>query len=559
MIAIREAWAAGLLRKENLPKNILAGIVVGVVSLPLAMAFAIASGAAPAQGLYTGLVAGLCVSLFGGSRVQIAGPTGAFIILLADITARHGIVGLQIATMMAGVILLALGLSRLGGIIKFIPDPVIIGFTSGIAVVIFVGQWKDFLGLSPALGGKHFHHKIIALAEAMPNAHLETAVIGLTALLIVLVTPRVKYLRTVPGPLVALVAATVLCWRFAPAGVATVGGAFGGVPAGFPPIGLPEVTMTRLVELVGPAFAIAMLGAIESLLSAVVADGMAGTHHDSNQELVGQGIANIASPIFGGFAATGAIARTATNVRYGGNSPVAGVVHSLTILLTLLVLAPLASHVPLTALAAILFVVAWNMSEAERFAFMLRKAPKSDIAVLLITFSLTVLADLVIAVNIGVIIATLLFMRRMASAVEVQKMTEKELAHELAEGGMTRLPAGVMVYSIEGPFFFGAVQSLERALVHTHTDPHALVLRLKHVPFVDITGIEALSDAIDHLRRRKVDVFLCEMNGRVSGKLAKAGLLDKLGDGFHADDFQTAIGFASTLSQVGKKGATQGA
>src|SRR3569623_1203221 len=327
MIAIREAWQAGLLRREHWFPNLVAGVIVGVVALPLAMAFAIASGAKPEQGLYTASVAGLVVSLFGGSRMQIAGPTGAFIVILAGITAKYGVEGLQLATLMAGIILVLLGVARLGSVIKYIPDPVIVGFTAGIGVIIWVGQWQPFFGL-PASSGTHFHEKFWHLLTSLPQLHPATTGLAVLSLVLVMFSARVPGLRRMPAPLVAMVIATVLQARFHFDGVATFGSAFGGIPAGLPEFTPPSVSFSRVIELIGPAFTIAMLGAIESLLAAMVADGMAGTKHNSNQELIGQGVANIISPLFGGFAATGAIARTATNVRYGGNSPLAGRGHS---------------------------------------------------------------------------------------------------------------------------------------------------------------------------------------------------------------------------------------
>ena len=313
--------------------NIVAGVIVGVVALPLAMAFAIASGARPEQGLYTAIFGGALVTLFGGSRLQIAGPTGAFIAILAGVTAKYGFAGLQLATLMAGVMLVLMGVARMGGVIKFIPAPVIVGFTAGIGVIIFVGQWPDFLGLPP-VSGAHFHEKLWRLVELLPQLHLFTAGLALLSLVLVLYSQRIKGLARVPGPLTAMVVATVLQSALQWPGVATIGSAFGGIPQGLPTFSLPDPTLAQVLLLVGPAFTIAMLGAIESLLSAVVADGMAGTRHDSNQELIGQGIANIVVPCFGGFAATGAIARTATNIRNGATSPLAGVVHAITLIAT---------------------------------------------------------------------------------------------------------------------------------------------------------------------------------------------------------------------------------
>ncbi|MCO5102220.1 MAG: sulfate permease [Burkholderiaceae bacterium] len=549
MIALLEARSAGLFRREHWLPNIVAGAIVGVVALPLAMAFAIASGAKPEQGIYTSIVAGFLVTVLGGSRVQIAGPTGAFIVILAAITARYGIDGLQIATMMAGVILFLLGVARMGAIIKFIPDPVIVGFTSGIGVIIFVGQWKDFFGLPP-VGGEHFHEKLWQLLQALPQLHLATTLLAFASLALVLFGNRIPRLARVPGPLIALVFATAVQAIFGFDGVVTIGSAFGGIPLGLPELRLPEITVARMIELIGPAFTIAMLGAIESLLSAVVADGMAGTRHDSNQELIGQGLANIAAPLFGGFAATGAIARTATNIRNGGTSPLAGIVHSATLLLIVLVLAPLAVSVPLAALAAILFVVAWNMSEARHFAKMVRRAPRADVVILLVTFGLTVFADLVVAVNIGVILATLQFMRRMASSVEVQNVTHQELHQEFAHRGFRQLPPGVLVYSVDGPFFFGAAENFERALASTHTDPRVLILRLGWVPFIDETGLQTLEEVVSDMRRRGVTVMLAGANPRVHRKLARAGLIELVGRENFFDDLADAIEASRALGDA---------
>ncbi|MNF61438.1 C4-dicarboxylic acid transporter DauA [compost metagenome] len=541
MIALGEAWKAGLLGRQHWLSNLVAGVIVGIVALPLAMAFAIASGVKPEQGIYTAIVAGVLVSLFGGSRVQIAGPTGAFIVILASISAAHGIDGLQIATMMAGVMLLLLGITRLGAIIKFIPAPVIVGFTAGIGVIIWVGQWKDFFGL-PRVDGEHFHEKVWHLLQALPDLHPATTLLAILSLGLVLFSPRLPGLKRVPGPLVAMLLVTLIQALFQFEGVATIGSAFGGIPRGLPEFGLPDVSLARVIELIGPAFAIAMLGAIESLLSAVVADGMTGSKHDSNQELIGQGIANLAAPLFGGFAATGAIARTATNIRNGGSSPLAGIMHALTLLLIILFLAPLASDIPLCALAAILFVVAYNMSELRHFKRMVLRAPQADVAILLITFGLTVFSDLVVAVNIGVILAMLHFMRRMAASVEVQQVVEQELEEELRLGGHTRLPPGVLVYTIEGPLFFAAAENFERALAQTHTDPQMLVIRLSRVPFMDITGLQTLEEVIQQLHKRQIVVKLCEANRKVLAKLDKAGILQEIGAAHYHPDFNAALG-----------------
>lgn len=558
MIALLEARRAGLLGPGAWLPNIVAGVVVGVVALPLAMAFAIASGAKPEQGLYTAIVAGLTVSLLGGSRVQIAGPTGAFVVILAGITAEHGIAGLQLATMMAGLILLLLGITRLGSIIKFIPDPVVLGFTAGIGVVIFVGQWGYFFGL-PAVPAEHFHDLLWQLVGALPHLHPATTLMGLLALALVVAAPRIPGLARVPGPLVALVVVTAAQAVLQPDGVATIGSTFGGIPSGLPQLGVPEISLPDVITLIGPAFTIAMLGAIESLLSAVVADGMAGTRHDSNQELVGQGLANLAAPLFGGFAATGAIARTATGIRNGATSPIAGVVHAVTLVLVIALLAPLAADVPLSALAAILFVVAWNMSEARHFAKMVRRAPRPDVVILLVTFILTVFADLVVAVNIGVILAVLHFLRRMAGSVEVQQVTEQQLAQELAHHGFTVLPPGVLVYAVEGPFFFGAVENFERALASTHTDPRVLIIRLRWVPFIDITGLQTLEEVISDLHRRQVRVMLTGANARVEGKLRRAGIVQLVGEDNFFANFVDGLAVCRSLAGEDETMARQAA
>lgn len=551
MLAILEAKKAGLFRRQHWLGNVVAGVIVGVVALPLGMAFAIASGAKPEQGLYTAIVAGLVVSTCGGSRLQIAGPTGAFIVVLAAITAQYGIEGLQIATLMAGVMLLLLGFAKMGSIIKFIPDPVIVGFTAGIAVIIWVSQWESFLGL-PATDGQHFHDKLFQLVQVFPQFHRPTAVLAVLALALVVFAPKIPGLSRVPGPLLALLLVTLLQFFADFEGIQTIGSAFGGIPRGLPEFAVPALSWEKIIALIGPAFTIAMLGAIESLLSAVVADGMTGTRHDSNQELVGQGLANMAAPLFGGFAATGAIARTATNIRNGGTGPLAGIIHSVTLLLIVLLLAPLAAHIPLCVLAAILFVVAWNMSEAKHFIKIVRRAPRADVAILLITFFLTVFADLVVAVNIGVILATLHFLRRMATSVEVRQATQQELAGEFSHKGMAQLPPGLLVFTVEGPFFFGAVEKFERALAGTSSDPQYLIIRLKWVPFIDITGLQTLEEVIEGLHKRGVIVMLSGANERVAAKLQRAGIIDLIGRDNNFGTFDHAYATATQKIDQGQ-------
>jgi len=540
MITILEAKRAGVFGKGTLIPNIVAGIIVGIVALPLAMAFAIASGARPEQGIYTAIIGGFMVTMLGGSRVQIAGPTGAFIAILSGVTAKFGIEGLQVATLMAGLMLVAMGLAKMGSVIKFIPSPVIVGFTAGIAVIIFVGQWKSFFGL-PEVQGEQFHEKLINQIEVLPQFHHATLALAMLSLLLVLFSSRIRGMHRIPGPLTAMVVATILQTVFQFEGVATIGNAFGGIPQGLPSFSLPSFTMTQVILLLGPAFTIAMLGSIESLLSAVVADGMTGNKHDSNQELVGQGLANIVTPLFGGFAATGAIARTATSIRNGGTNPLAGIVHTLTLLCILIFLAPFAAEIPLAALAAILFVVAYNMSEMQHFAHMVLRAPWADVVILIITFLLTVFADLVIAVNVGVILAVFQFLRRMAETVEVQRLESHAIKTELDELGLSELPADVLVFEIDGPFFFGAIDSFERALRQTESDPRILIVRLRRAPFMDITGLQTLQEIIKNLRHRKVRVMMCEANPRVREKLWKANVLDALQKGDYTDDFSSAL------------------
>jgi SulP family sulfate permease len=499
MIAVLQAKAAGLWTRSHIRNNMLAGIVVGVMT-----------------------------SLFGGTRVQISGPTGAFIAVLAVITAQHGINGLQIATLMAGLILFGFGFARLGAVIKYIPNPVIVGFTAGIAVIIFVGQWKDFFGLTPAPSGAHFHEKFLALVEALPSIHVATT--GLAVLALLILTVGARYLRRIPAPLIALLVVTVVQYVCHFNGVATIGTAYGGIPRTLPSLSFPHVTLAQVVSLVGPAFTIALLGAIESLLSAVVADGMTGFHHDSNQELIGQGLANMVAPLFGGFAATGAIARTATNIRNGADSPLAGLVHSGFLILVILLLAPLAAAIPLCCLSAVLFVVAWNMSELPHVMQLVRSAPKTDVVVLVLTFLLTVFVDLVVAVNVGVIVAALLFMRRMAAS-----------GTPGGAGGTASLAPGVLVYSIEGPLFFGAAEKLERTLAHIQRPATTLILRMGNVPFLDATGIIAIGNMVTDFKRHGAVVFLVELKPNVRYKLERGGVIANVGEANVIDSLAGAL------------------
>jgi SulP family sulfate permease len=527
MIAYLEAKRAGLFKKPHWANNLLAGIIVGIVALPLAMAFAIASGAKPEQGIYTAIVAGGISSLLGGSRLQISGPTGAFIVILAGITAEYGIAGLQMATLMAGFILLMMGLVRFGAVIKYIPDPVIVGFTSGIAIIIWVGQWKDFFGLNPTLGAEHFHEKVWDLIVALPSLHLQTTLLALLTLLLVIYSPRV--FKRIPSPLIAMVVVTAIQASFNFKGVATIGSAFGGIPQSLPEFEFLPIRFSQVLQLIGPAFTIALLGAIESLLSAVVADSMTNTKHDSNQELIGQGVANIFSPLFGGFASTGAIARTATNIRNGATGPLAGIVHTITLVVIVLVFAPLAAHIPLCTLSAILFIVAYNMSEMHRFSHMVRTAPKADVVVLIITFLLTILTDLVLAVNIGVMLAALLFMKRMSEAVSIKQQSIEELIQETGNKSLI-LPDNVAIFTMEGPFFFGVTERLMTALEAAHTHADILVLRMENVPIIDATGLQTFWDLMKKCERNHTRLILCQVRPNILEKMQRAGIAQKMGE-----------------------------
>jgi len=527
MIAYLEAKRAGLFKKPHWANNLLAGIIVGIVALPLAMAFAIASGAKPEQGIYTAIVAGGISSLLGGSRLQISGPTGAFIVILAGITAEYGFAGLQMATLMAGFILLMMGLVRFGAVIKYIPDPVIVGFTSGIAIIIWVGQWKDFFGLNPTLGAAHFHEKVWDLIVAFPSVHLQTTLLALLTLLIVIYSPRV--FKRIPSPLIAMVVVTAIQASFNFKGVATIGSAFGGIPQSLPEFEFLPIRFSQVLQLIGPAFTIALLGAIESLLSAVVADSMTNTKHDSNQELIGQGVANIFSPLFGGFASTGAIARTATNIRNGATGPLAGIVHTITLVVIVLVFAPLAAHIPLCTLSAILFIVAYNMSEMHRFSHMVRTAPKADVVVLIITFLLTILTDLVLAVNIGVMLAALLFMKRMSEAVSIKQQSIEELIQETGNKSLI-LPDNVAIFTMDGPFFFGVTERLMTALEAAHTHADILVLRMENVPIIDATGLQTFWDLMKKCERNHTRLILCQVRPNILEKMERAGIAQKMGE-----------------------------
>lgn len=500
-----------------------AGVIVGIVALPLAIAFAIASGVTPDRGLFTAVIAGFLISALGGSRVQIGGPTGAFVVVVYGIVQQHGVEGLLLATMMAGVILIGFGLARLGTAIKFIPYPVTVGFTSGIALIIFSGQVKDLLGLAMGPVPTDFLEKWREYASHLGAINLWACAVAAGCLLIIRFWPRLSH--RVPGPFVALIVATavVTIWQLP---VETIGSRFGAIHAGLPMPHLPEISLMKMRALIGPAFTIAALAAIESLLSAVVADGMIGGRHRSNMELVAQGVANIASPLFGGIPATGAIARTATNIKNGGRTPVAGMIHALTLLVITLFVGRWAALIPMAALASILVVVAWHMSEWRTFRDIL-SSPRSDVAVLLVTFLLTVLVDLTVAIQVGMVLAAFLFMKRMADVTNVTLVTDADVEDE--EIGHRRLPDGVEVYEINGPFFFGAAGQFSNTVGTITPLPKLLVIRLRHVPAMDATGIHALTRVVARANKHGTRVVLTELQPQPHHALDRSGLLDKLG------------------------------
>jgi SulP family sulfate permease len=506
--------------------DIVAGLIVAVVALPLSIAFAIASGVGPEAGLYTAIVAGFLIAALGGSRVQIGGPTGAFVVIVAGIVATHGASGLAIATVMAGLMLIGLGLAGLGGAIKFIPHPVVTGFTSGIAVVILTSQMKDLLGLRMAAVPAEFLPQWRAIGAALSTIDMPTVAIAGGSLLVLMFWPRVS--RRVPGPLIALILASAVA-RWLELDVDTIGTRFGEIRLGVPTPRPLEVDWALVPVLIGPAVSIALLGGIESLLSAVVADGMIGGRHRSNMELVAQGLANVATPFFGGIPATGAIARTATNVKNGGRTPVAGIVHAIALLVIALFLGPLVAWVPLAALAAILVIVAYHMSEWRVFIAEF-SAPRSDIAVLLTTFLLTVLVDLTVAIQVGMVLAAFLFMRRMAEVTNVNVITREFVE---AQGDMpmrTGIPSGVHIYEISGPFFFGAAEKFKDQIGHVASRPSVLILGMKDVPAIDSTGLHALTQIVKRSHSEGIRVLLAGVHAQPMMAIGRSRLLDLIGE-----------------------------
>ncbi|MBQ8866608.1 MAG: sulfate permease [Bacteroidaceae bacterium] len=519
--------------KETFMADLMAGIIVGIVALPLAIAFGIASGVSPEKGIITAIVAGFAISAFGGSKVQIGGPTGAFIVIIYGIIQQYGMEGLTIATILAGVFLILLGVFHLGTIIKYIPYPIVVGFTSGIALTIFTTQIKDLFGLEIASVPADFMAKWGVYFNHFHTIDWWSTGVGLLSVAIIAITP--KFSKKVPGSLIAIIVMTIAAYLLKVYGgvtsIETIGDRFT-INSTLPDAEMPDMTWETIKQLISPAITIAVLGAIESLLSATVADGVVSDHHDSNQELVGQGIANIVSPIFGGIPATGAIARTMTNINNGGRTPIAGIIHAAMLLLIFLFLMPLAQYIPMACLAGVLVIVSYNMSEWRTFKQLL-KNPKSDITVLLITFILTVIFDLTIAIEVGLVIACLLFMRRMAETTQVSVITDEidpnaESDVEIHEEHLA-VPEGVEVYEINGPYFFGVANRFEEVMQNMGDRPEVRIIRMRKVPFIDSTGIHNLTNFCEICQREGIQIILSGVNEKVHKVLQKSHFYDLLG------------------------------
>ena len=516
--------------------DLMAGLIVGIVALPLAIAFGIASGVSPSQGILTAIIGGFLVSALGGSRVQIGGPTGAFIVIIYGIVSNPqlGLSGLMIATMLAGLFLIILGVCRLGTIIKFIPYPIVVGFTSGIAVTIFTTQIKDLLGLNiteaiPA----DFVSKWIIYFRHITTIDWLTALIGVLSILIIALTPKVS--KKVPGSLVAIIVMTIGVYflnAHTSMHVTTIGDQFGEIKASIPELQMPAITWEGIKSLLPTAMVIAVLGAIESLLSATVADGVCGDHHNSNQELIGQGVANLCTPLFGGIPCTGAIARTMTNINNGGRTPVAGLIHALVLLVIFLVLMPLAAYIPMACLAGVLVIVSYNMSGWRTF-MQLFKNPKSDVIVLMMTFLLTVIFDLTIAIEVGLLVACLLFMKRMAESTQIKVIADEidpndETDAEVHEEALT-IPEGVEVYEINGPYFFGIANRFEELMAELDNHPKVRIIRMRRVPFIDSTGIHNLQNLCEMSHREGTHIVLSGVTPNVYSVLEHNGFCHLLG------------------------------
>lgn len=531
--------------KARFSTDVTAGITVGVIALPLAIAFAIASGAKPEAGIFTAIIAGFIISTLGGSRVQIGGPTGAFIVIVYGIIMQYGYANLLICTMMAGVMLVAMGLTRMGSLIKFFPRPLIMGFTSGIAVLIILSQIKDFFGLQIEVMPSDFIHQLQTIYRAAGTVDFVTLLLAAGSALLIWFYPK-TWGQKLPSPIIALVLGTVVVALFN-LPVETIGTRFGGIPQSLPAFDPPEFTFATLRHLLAPAMTIALLGAIESLLSAAVADGMIDDKHDPNQELVAQGIANIVTPFFGGLPATGAIARTATNVRAGATSPVAGIVHALTLLVIVLVAAPLATHIPLATLSAILLVVAINMGEWEGFRT-LKKYPVSDSAVLVVTFLLTVVFGLTVAVEIGMFIAVFFFIKRITELTHVSIAEESPQADD-GEMTLTRkaVPKGVVIYRVFGALFFGAADKLEAILAKTNAEPDVLILKMHEVISMDASALHTLEHLYKKMRKRDKHLILCGPHTQPYFLMHQAGFFEKIGEENVVANVNDALKRARTL------------
>ena len=520
--------------KKTFSSDLMAGIIVGIVALPLAIAFGIASGVSPEKGIITAIVAGFIISALGGSKVQIGGPTGAFIIIISGIIAQYGIQGLTIATLMAGVFLILMGVLRLGTIIKYIPYPIVVGFTSGIAVTIFTTQIKDLTGMQMSSNPADFIEKWIAYFHNIGNIDLWSTAMGLLSILIITMMPKIS--KKIPGSLIAIIIVTIVAILLKEYcgvnSIETIGDRFS-INAKIPEAQMPQMTWDTIKGLAGPAFTIAILGAIESLLSATVADGVTGDHHNSNTELIGQGIANLATPLFGGIPATGAIARTMTNINNGGRTPIAGIVHAVVLLLIFLFLMPLARYIPMACLAGVLVVVSYGMS-GWRSCLAMLKNPKSDITVLLLTFFLTIIFDLTIAIEVGLVCACLLFMRRMSETSDVSVIyNEIDISEDadMQAGNLENLtiPKDVEVYEINGPYFFGAGNRAEEMMQRFGNDPKVRIIRMRKVPFIDSTGLHNLENLCLMSKKENVQIVLSGVNPKVEAVLVKNGFVELLG------------------------------
>lgn len=530
--------------KAQLIKDIIAGIIVAIIALPLSIALAIASGVGPEQGLYTAIIAGFFISFFGGSRVQIGGPTAAFVVIIYGIVAEYGTDGLIVATILAGIILVIMGICRFGSLIKYIPYTITTGFTCGIAVTLFVGQLKDFFGLQMKSVPSEFWDKIIAYGKNIGTINVTATVIGLVAVAIMLIWPKVT--DKIPGSLVAIIVTTAIVY-FAKLDVNTIGSVYGQLDSSFPKFHVPAISMKLVQQMLSPAFTIAVLAAIESLLSAVVSDGMIGDTHKSNAELIGQGLGNIFSGLFGGIPATGAIARTAANVRNGGRTPIAGITHCVTLTIILLVLMPLAALIPMTTLAAVLLVVAANMADWESFFRLCKSAPKSDIIVLVATFFLTVFFDLVVAIEIGVVLAALLFMKRMAETADIKawKYTDSP---DITPGEAEKLrdiPHSISVFEICGPMFFAAADQILNINSHHHTK--AVVIRMRSVPAIDASAMKSLHELFNRAKRKNITLIFSHVNEQPMHVMEKDGFIELVGkENFH-ENIVDALDYAEKL------------